>query len=146
MPDDKKIIMRKKFEILGKDFINGGRVSSEIRDILKFLNLPSSVVRKTGIAAYEAEMNLIIYARKGEIDLIISNSSIEMVIQDEGDGIENIELAMREGYSTATAEIREMGFGAGMGLPNIKRNSSEFRISSEVNKGTTLYIRIDINE
>jgi serine/threonine-protein kinase RsbT len=145
MPDSNGIIMSKKFEIEGKDYINGGRVSSEIRDILKFLNIPSDVVRKAGIAAYEAEMNVIIYARRGELNLIISNAAIEIIIEDEGDGIENIEMAMSEGYSTASAEIRELGFGAGMGLPNIKRNSSEFRITSEVNKGTRLYIRINMN-
>jgi serine/threonine-protein kinase RsbT len=145
MPDKSGIIMSKKFEIEGKDYINGGRVSSEIRDILKFLNIPSDVVRKAGIAAYEAEMNVIIYARRGELNLIISNAAIEIIIEDEGDGIENIEMAMSEGYSTASAEIRELGFGAGMGLPNIKRNSSEFQITSEMNKGTRLYIRINMN-
>ena len=146
MTEEKKIILSKKFEIMGRDFVNGGRVSSEIRDILKFLNLPTNVVRKAGIAAYEAEMNVILYARRGEFTLIISNTAVEIIIEDEGDGIENVEMAMKEGYSTATAEIREMGFGVGMGLPNIKKNSSEFRVSSEINKGTKLYIKININE
>ena len=105
MPDKNGIIMNKKFEIEGKDYINGGRVSSEIRDILKFLNIPSDIVRKAGIAAYEAEMNVIIYARRGELNLIISNAAIEIIIEDEGDGIENIEMA-KESLIIAIAKKR----------------------------------------
>jgi len=146
MKNEEEVIVNKRYEIYGKDFINGGRVSSEIREILKSLKIPSEIVRKAGIAAYEAEMNVILYADRGTFNLIITSKDIQMIIEDEGKGIENIELAMQEGYSTATPEIREMGFGAGMGLPNIKKNSSEFHIKSEYGKGTRVYIRININE
>jgi anti-sigma regulatory factor (Ser/Thr protein kinase) len=144
--ENNNIILQKKFEIYGRDFINGGKVSSEVKDIMKMLNLPSEIIRRVGIASYEAEMNVILYARKGEFNLTISSSAVEIMIEDEGDGIENIELAMQEGYSTASPEIREMGFGAGMGLPNIKKNATVFQIESTPGKGTKLYIRIDFNE
>lgn len=146
MEVSKDIILQKKFEIYGRDFINGGRVSSQVKEILKMLNLPSGIIRRVGIASYEAEMNVILYARRGEFNLTISSNAVEITIEDEGEGIENIELAMQEGYSTASHEIREMGFGAGMGLPNIKKNSSVFEIQSTPGKGTKLYIRININE
>ncbi len=146
MEVNRDIILQKKFEIYGRDFVNGGKVSSEVKDIMKMLNLPSNIIRRVGIASYEAEMNVILYARRGEFNLTISSNSVEIVIEDEGDGIENIELAMQEGFSTASPEIREMGFGAGMGLPNIKKNSTVFEIQSTPGKGTKLYIRIDLNE
>lgn len=146
MNNEKEVIVNKKYEIVGKDFINGGRVSSEIREILKSLKIPSDIVRRAGIAAYEAEMNVILYANHGVFNLVITTKDIQMTIEDEGIGIENIELAMKEGYSTASPEIREMGFGAGMGLPNIKKNSSEFKIESEYGKGTKVFIKINLNE
>lgn len=146
MEVSKDIILEKKFEIYGRDFINGGKVSSEVKEILKMLNLPSDIIRRVGIASYEAEMNVILYARRGEFNITISSNAVEIIIEDEGEGIENIELAMQEGYSTASHEIREMGFGAGMGLPNIKKNSSVFEIQSNPGKGTKLHIRINLNE
>ncbi len=94
------------------------------------------------IAAYEAEMNMVMYAKRGVMTLRIEPMKVEISVEDEGPGIEDIELAMQEGYSTASPEIREMGFGAGMGLPNIKKNSDEFSIASTVGKGTQLSIRI----
>lgn len=146
MEVSKDIILEKRFEIYGRDFINGGKVSSEVKEILKMLNLPSDIIRRVGIASYEAEMNVILYARRGKFNITISSNAVEIIIEDEGEGIENIELAMQEGYSTASHEIREMGFGAGMGLPNIKKNASVFEIQSNPGKGTKLYIRINLNE
>ncbi len=101
-----------------------------------------SVVRRIAIVSYEAEMNLVMYATRGKVRLNVSSEDITLRIEDEGPGIPDINLAMQEGYSTATAEMREMGFGAGMGLPNIRRNADEFNISSEVGQGTRLHIRV----
>jgi anti-sigma regulatory factor (Ser/Thr protein kinase) len=91
-------------------------------------------------------MNTIMYAQHGVLNFTITPEEVSVELIDEGPGIENIELAMKEGYSTATNEMREMGFGAGMGLPNIKKNSDVFKIESEVSKGTSLYFKINMNE
>ena len=100
------------------------------------------VVRRIAIVSYEAEMNLVMYATRGKISLRVSLDSVSINVDDEGPGIPDVTLAMEEGYSTATPEMREMGFGAGMGLPNIRRNADEFDISSHVGRGTRLYIRV----
>jgi len=130
------------YEVMGRDFANAGRVSTAIKDTLKGLGVQAPILRRVAIASYEAEMNLVMYATRGKIRLIVSSESITLRVEDEGPGIEDIALAMQEGYSTATPEIREMGFGAGMGLPNIKRNADEFEITSEVGRGTRLHIRV----
>ncbi len=135
-----------KFEIAGGNFGRAGSVSTKIKEILKEIGIEPSVVRRAAIAAYEAEMNVVMYARKGEFILYLSPRSIHMKIKDEGAGIPDIEQAMQEGYSTATDEMREMGFGAGMGLPNIKKNADEFEISSEVGKGTLLDVIFYLNQ
>jgi len=96
------------------------------------------VIRRVAIACYEAEMNVVMYAEGGEMDFTVRPDGIHLVIEDKGPGIPDIDLAMQEGYSTATDEMREMGFGAGMGLPNIKKNSNVFKITSEVSQGTRL--------
>ena len=136
-------LLSQEFAVVGGDHLNAGQVSVRIKEILKQIGLDPSIVRRVAIASFEAEMNVVMYARKGIIGLGVSPSCVELVCQDEGDGIEDIELALQEGYSTATDEMREMGFGAGMGLPNIRRNSDEFEISSTVGKGTTLQIKIN---
>ncbi|MCP2520223.1 anti-sigma regulatory factor [Candidatus Aminicenantes bacterium AC-335-B20] len=130
------------FVIKGKDFGNAGNVSTKIKDLLKEIGIPPSIIRRVAIATYEAEMNVVMYANHGTLNFALTPQKIEIVVDDRGPGIEDIELAMQEGYSTATEEMREMGFGAGMGLPNIKKNSDEFEITSEVNKGTKLRIVI----
>jgi serine/threonine-protein kinase RsbT len=134
------------YDITGRDFTNAGRASTSIKDILKRLGVPPSVVRRVAIASYEAEMNVVMYANRGRMLLRVSPSDVTLEVADEGPGIENIELAMQEGYSTATQEMREMGFGAGMGLPNIQRHSDEFRIASKVGDGTRLFIRVGLAE
>lgn len=134
-----------KFTIEGKDFINAGKASTEIKFILKQLGIRSEIVRRVAIACYEAEMNVVMYAKKGDIILEVDPEKVKIIAIDEGSGIPDIELAMQEGYSTATLEMREMGFGAGMGLPNIKKNSDIFRIESSVGVGTKLEIIIYIN-
>ena len=130
------------YRVLGKDFSNAGKVSTSIKDTLKRLGVSPAVVRRVAIVSYEAEMNLVMYAIRGKMSLSVSRDAVTLNIDDEGPGIPDISLAMQEGYSTATAEMREMGFGAGMGLPNIKKNADEFDISSEVGRGTRLFIRV----
>jgi len=138
MPDAFESIYR----VLGRDYSNAGRVSTSIKDTLKRLGISPAIVRRVAIVSYEAEMNLVMYAVRGNISLSVSREAITIRIDDEGPGIADVALAMQEGYSTATPEMREMGFGAGMGLPNIKRNADEFDISSEVGRGTHLYVRV----
>jgi serine/threonine-protein kinase RsbT len=131
------------YEVRGGDYANAGRASTDIKDILKSLGVPAAAVRRVAIASYEAEMNVVMYAVRGRILLRVSSSTISIGAEDEGPGIENIALAMQEGYSTATPEMREMGFGAGMGLPNIKKNSDAFEISSSVGQGTRLFVQVN---
>jgi serine/threonine-protein kinase RsbT len=130
------------YQVLGRDFTNAGRVSTAIKDTLKHLGIHPAVVRRVAIISYEAEMNLVMYATRGKVILIVSREEVNLNIHDEGPGIPNVALAMQEGWSTATPEMREMGFGAGMGLPNIQRNADEFNIDSEVGRGTRLFIRV----
>ncbi len=130
------------YQVAGRDFTNAGRVSTDIKDTLKRLGVAPSIMRRVAIACYEAEMNIVMYAHRGRMALRVSPRVVTIEAADEGPGIQDIELAMQEGYSTATPEMREMGFGAGMGLPNIRRNSDELEISSTVGRGTRLVIRV----
>ena len=131
------------YDIDGDDFMVAGAASSDVKRALKQLNFDSDTIRRATICMYEGEINMIIHANGGSADVYIEESSIEIVLADTGPGIADIDQAMREGYSTATQKIRELGFGAGMGLPNIKRYSDKLDISSQVGKGTTLTIRIE---
>lgn len=137
-------IFHQKFTIVGGDFSNAGRASSKLKGILKQIGIPSAVIRRVATAAYEAEMNVVIYACRGELSFMLSPQEITVVVEDQGQGIADIDLAMQEGYSTSTKEIQEMGFGAGMGLPNIERNADELKVESEVGKGTILRMRFII--
>jgi serine/threonine-protein kinase RsbT len=138
-------ILSQRFEIRGGDFGNAGKTSTEIKEILQEIGIDSSIIIRASIASYEAEMNVVMYARRGSFTLNITPEKLHIRLEDDGPGIENVELAMREGFSTATEKMREMGFGAGMGLPNIKRNADKFEIFSEPSKGTTLDITIYLN-
>ena len=120
------------------NFLTAGNVSSKIKKILQSIGLENSLIRKISIATYEAEMNLVIHSLGGNIKAYIDENKVTIEVEDTGPGIKDIDLAMTEGYSTATNEIREMGFGAGMGLPNIKRCSDEFQISSTMDVGTKI--------
>ncbi len=126
------------FFLTGRDFTGAGTASSNLKGILEARGVPPSIVRRVCIAAFEAERNLIIYAVAGMMRYYISSEMIKVVLQDMGPGISDIELAMKEGYSTAPDYIREMGFGSGMGLPNIKKNADKMTINSVVGEGTTL--------
>jgi anti-sigma regulatory factor (Ser/Thr protein kinase) len=136
------VLYSQEFSIMGKDFSNAGSVSTEIKSILKEIGFDPTMIRRAAIASYEAEMNVVMYAKRAVVRLSATPVTIEIEFEDEGQGIEDIEQAMEEGYSTATPEMREMGFGAGMGLPNIKKNADDLKISSEVGKGTKLDILI----
>ncbi len=130
------------FDIEGGNFNSAGTVSTNIKSVLKKLGLPSDIVRRAAIVCYEAEINVVSYAKKGQVNLTVSPGEVCIEVIDEGPGIPNIELAMQEGYSTADRRIREMGFGAGMGLCNIKNYSDAFEINSQVDKGTHLKMTI----
>jgi serine/threonine-protein kinase RsbT len=152
MPDTKNIKKGEKqhfensFSVNGGDFNEAGRVSSRIKGILRKMYLPPDVVRRAAICVYEAEMNIVCYATRGSITLSVGPDRVVIEAVDEGAGIPDIDLAMQAGYSTATAKIREMGFGAGMGLGNINRYADRFDITSEVGKGTCLVMVVDIDD
>ena len=134
--------MKLHFEVDGNDFLLAGDASGKVKNVLKKLGIESSIIRKIAIAMYEAEMNIVIHANGGRVDVDILPEQIQVVLQDTGPGIPDIDLAMKEGYSTASHEIRELGFGAGMGLPNMKKYSDNLHITSEVGKGTKVEIII----
>lgn len=134
------------FHLAGGDFTNAGAASSELKSILTNLGISPAVVRRAAIATFEAEMNVIIHAVAGVMYYLVTSEHIKIVLNDMGPGIPDIEQAMQEGYSTAPDWIREMGWGAGMGLPNMRKNSDEFRIDSVVGEGTTVEIVIRIKE
>lgn len=140
-----KVTYSQSFTINGGDFINAGSVSVKIKRLLKEIGLKPEIVYRTAICCYEAEMNVIMYAKKAVLDFQITPQEIQVTLKDEGQGIKDIQMAMREGFSTATDKMREMGFGAGMGLPNIKKNSDVFVVSSEVNKGTEILFKINLD-
>ena len=131
-----------EYNVDGGDFTRAGYASSQIKKLLKRLNVDVAIIKRTVVAAYEAEVNIVAHAYSGTIYVDVSDGKIMMTFKDEGPGIEDIEQAMQEGYSTASDAVREMGFGAGMGLSNIKKNADEMKIISEVDKGTTLVIEM----
>lgn len=133
------------FQLMGGDFTNAGTASSELKATLGRLGISQEIIRRITIAAFEAEMNVIIHAVAGTMYYAITDKEVKVTVTDMGPGIENIELAMQEGYSTAPDWVREMGWGAGMGLPNIRKNADEFKIDSVVGEGTTLEITIYVN-
>ena len=138
----REAVFRQEFALKGGDFTRGGEVSVRIKDLLKEIGLDARAVRRAAISAYEAEMNVIMYAWQGTVKIAVTSLEIKINVDDEGPGIPDIAQAMTEGYSTATPEMRELGFGAGMGLPNIRKNSDVFRIRSKVGRGTHLEMRI----
>ena len=133
-----EVLYREQFTIRGNDFEHGGEVATQVKSILKQLGLDPAVIRRLSIANFEAEMNVIMYADEARLELEVLPDAVRVVVADRGQGIPDIEWAMQEGHSTATAEMRARGFGAGLGLPNTRRNSDEFEISSTVGVGTTL--------
>lgn len=134
------------FQLVGGDFTDAGAASSELKTVLTGCGVPLEIVRRAAIAAFEAEMNIIIHAVAGTLHYEVTSSKICIHLADMGPGIPDLELAMKEGYSTAPDWVREMGWGAGMGLPNIKHNADEFKLDSVVGEGTTLDFVIYIKE
>ncbi len=128
------------FAVLAQDFTSAGEASAKIKSILRMIGVDPALIRRVTIAAYEAEINMVIHSHGGEMTLEVTPDAVSLTCRDKGPGIPDVDMAMREGYSTATHDIRMMGFGAGMGLPNMKKNSDELFLHSDKN-GTTLKMR-----
>jgi anti-sigma regulatory factor (Ser/Thr protein kinase) len=133
----------RQFNIVGDDFSSAGSVSITVKNLVKGVGFSPELVRRVAIAAFEAEMNVVMYGGGGILELHITASGVRLVIKDQGPGIPDLDLAMQEGWSTATAEMREMGFGAGMGLPNMKKNSDRMHIVTGRDEGTTVLLEMD---
>lgn len=135
-------VIKLHYDIPADDFACAGEASSGVRKKLSQLGISPAIIKKTAIAMYEAEINAVIHANGGAADIEINNEKIIIKINDRGPGIPNLGLAMQEGWSTATDDIRELGFGAGMGLPNMKRYSDRLDIETGVGRGTTVTITV----
>lgn len=133
-----------KYRISPDDFTRAGEASSDVKSKLKQMGVSPEAVRKVAIAMYEGEINMVIHARGGEITVTITPDRILMVLADVGPGIPDVELAMTAGYSTAPDEIRSLGFGAGMGLPNMKKYTDEMKIDTTVGVGTTITMAVKL--
>ncbi len=134
------------YQVPADDFTRAGEASSSVKSRLKKMGVDPDIVRRVSIAMYEGEINMVIHAHGGTVDVIISPEEINMILKDQGPGIEDIELAMQAGYSTAPDNIRSLGFGAGMGLPNMKKYTDEMIINSVLGVGTTVKMKIKMNE
>lgn len=137
--------MNFSYHIEGGNFSRAGIASSEVKKILKQLNVNPTAIKRVVVALYEAEVNVVAHAYEGDVHVDINPEGVTVVVDDRGPGIPDIPLAMQEGYSTASPEVREMGFGAGMGLPNMQKNCDELSIESEVGKGTRVTMKTRFN-
>ena len=133
------------YEVSGEDFTRAGEASGAVKKRLKSLGFNPDAIRRTAIAMYEAEINMVIHADGGFCDVDIYPDRIEILLSDHGPGIPDVEKAMQEGFSTAPDNVRSLGFGAGMGLPNIKKYSDEMRIETTIGVGTNLYLTVNCN-
>ena len=131
------------YDVAGDDFTHAGEASGSVKRRLKKLGFGSDTVRRVAIAMYEAEINMVIHGGGGVIDVEITPEKIDITLADQGPGIPNIELAMQEGYSTAPDNVRALGFGAGMGLPNIKKYTDQMDIETEIGVGTTIHLVVN---
>ena len=134
------------YDVDGDNFVSAGQASVEVKKNLRRLGLPPEVIRQVSIALYEGEINMVIHANGGFADVNVYEDKIEIILADKGPGIADISLAMQEGFSTATENVRSLGFGAGMGLPNMKRYTDEMKIESEVGVGTTITMCVYLNK
>ena len=132
------------FDVDGDDFTSAGQASVQIKKSLRQLGIAPETIRRVSIAMYEGEINMVIHAGGGEADVSVSENEVIITLTDHGPGIPNIEQAMQEGFSTAPDAIRSLGFGAGMGLPNMKRYTDYMDIQSEVGRGTTITMKVNI--
>lgn len=135
--------MHLEYTVIEGDFVNAGTASSSVKKTLKQLNINPAVIKRVVVALYEAEVNAIAHAYGGKVLVDIDASKIRMVVADKGPGIPDIALAMQEGYSTARPEVRDMGFGAGMGLPNMQKNVDKLNVSSQIGVGTTVEMEVN---
>ena len=132
------------FDVDGEDFTSAGQASVQVKKNLRRLGISPEIIRQVSIAMYEGEINMVIHAGGGNADVVVSEDKIEIILADKGPGIADIDLAMQEGYSTATDSVRSLGFGAGMGLPNMKRYTDEMMIDSVVGEGTTIKMVVNL--
>ncbi len=140
-----EVVLRKSYDVEAGDFESAGDASAGIKATLKRLGVPTGIVRRVAIAAYESEINLIIHSMGGSLTLTVDGESVCLVSDDRGPGIASIEKALQAGWSTAPDSVRSLGFGAGMGLPNMKKNADEFQIDSTVNVGTHIVMRFHLS-
>ncbi len=138
--------MHYHYEIAGDDFTRAGSASAEMKKTLQRLGVPNEVIKRTAVAMYEAEINMVVHAGGGEADIDIDGSAITIVLRDRGPGIPDLDLAMQDGWSTAPDLARELGFGAGMGLPNMKRNADNLTIESKAGEGTVVTMTIRMGD
>ncbi len=131
-------LIHKEYPVETADYDHAGEASADIKRQLKQLGVPANVLRRVSVASYEVELNLVIHSDGGVLTLEVTPEAVRLISADRGPGIPDVDLAMREGWSTASETARSLGFGAGMGLPNMKRNADGFSIESEVGKGTTI--------
>ncbi len=136
--------VRFRFDVDGSDFSSAGAASVTVKKKLRQLGYPPDVIRKVSIAMYEGEINMVIHANGGTADVVVSDEEITIILADRGPGIPNVELAMQEGYSTARDHIRNLGFGAGMGLPNMKKYTDSMKIDTVVGEGTTVTMTVKL--
>ena len=132
------------FDVDGDNFISAGQASTQVKKNLRQLGLSPAIIRRVSIAMYEGEINMVIHANGGTAEVVVTEEYIEIVLKDQGPGIQNVEQAMQEGFSTATDSIRSLGFGAGMGLPNMKRYTDSMQIDTVVGEGTTITMRVNL--
>ena len=136
--------IRFHYHIDGEDFTSAGQASVQVKKMLRQLDFDADTIRRVSVAMYEGEINMVIHANGGAADIVVWDEKIEVILADTGPGIPDVSLAMQEGFSTAKENIRSLGFGAGMGLPNMKRYSDEMTIESTVGVGTTIVMKIKI--
>ena len=136
--------VRLYFDVDGEDFTSAGQASVQVKKSLRQLGIPPEIIRKVSIAMYEGEINMVIHANGGEITVEITPEKVRMVLDDVGPGIPDIELAMQDGYSTAPDEVRNLGFGAGMGLPNMKKYTDDMKIETELGVGTKITMEVKL--
>ena len=130
------------FDVDGENFASAGQASTQVKKNLRQLGVPAATIRRVSIAMYEGEINMVIHADGGEAEVLVYEDRIVMILTDRGPGIADVEKAMQEGYSTAPDNVRSMGFGAGMGLPNMKRYTDDMKIESVVGEGTTITMTV----
>ena len=132
------------FDVDGEDFTSAGQASVQVKKNLRQLGLDAEIIRKVSIAMYEGEINMVIHAGGGVAEVIVSESYIDIILEDHGPGIKDIDQAMQPGYSTSTEQIRSLGFGAGMGLPNMKKNTDSMEITTKIGVGTRIAMRVNL--